>query len=166
MATSFRGEHLNKVDTKGRMSIPAPFRRVLEACDPDWKSGDAPRLLVVYGGESRSFLECFSVEAMDSVERKIAKLPRGSKKRKALQRLYMTQSIETTIDETGRLVLPKNLREKIGLESGVMCAGNGDTFEIWKPETYDEEIYAGLEEDDDFDPDTDPSEYLDGDEED
>ncbi|SLN26295.1 cell division protein MraZ [Pseudoruegeria aquimaris] len=148
------------------MSIPAPFRRVLEACDPEWKSGDAPRLIVVYGDKRRKFLECFSVEAMDSVERKIAKLPRGSKKRKALQRLYLTQSIETTIDETGRLVLPKALREKIGLESGVMCAGNGDTFEIWNPDTYEEEIYAGLEEDEDFDPDVDPSEYLEGDEED
>lgn len=164
MAMRFRGEHLNKVDTKGRMSIPAPFRRVLEANDPEWKSGDAPRVIVVYGGPTRKQLECFSVNAMAEVEDKIEAMPRGSKKRRALQRLYLTQSLDTTVDETGRLVLPKAQRDKIGIENSATFAGNGDTFEIWKPETYEEEIYGDLDEDDDFDPNVDPSIYLDGDE--
>ena len=38
----FRGEAENKVDNKGRVSIPAAFRRILEEGDPDWSSGLHP----------------------------------------------------------------------------------------------------------------------------
>ena len=41
MGRRFRGESHHKVDAKGRVSIPASFRRVLEAGDPNWQS-DAP----------------------------------------------------------------------------------------------------------------------------
>jgi len=46
----FRGESVHKVDSKGRVSIPALFRRVLEAADPDWTDGLQPNVVVVYGG--------------------------------------------------------------------------------------------------------------------
>jgi len=42
----FRGEAENKVDNKGRVSIPAAFRRILEEGDPDWSSGLNPNLLL------------------------------------------------------------------------------------------------------------------------
>ena len=41
----FRGEGLNKVDSKGRVSIPALFRRVIESCDPGWTDGLQPELV-------------------------------------------------------------------------------------------------------------------------
>jgi MraZ protein len=158
----FRGESRNKVDSKGRMSIPAKFRRVLEAGDPEWKSGANPNLVIVYGGKTRDFLECFTVEAMNDVVGRIMKMPRGSKKRQALSKLYLTQSIDAAVDETGRIVLPKEQRDKIGLVDMAVFAGKGDTFEIWTPDAYDE--VDALEADEDFDPDADPSIYLDGDE--
>lgn len=147
------------------MSIPAKFRRVLEAGDPDWKSGDNPNLVIVYGGKTRDYLECFTVDAMNGVVARILKMGRGSKKRIALSKLYLTQSIEVAVDETGRLVLPKEQREKIGLETMAFFAGKGDTFEIWNPAAYEALQEEQLEADDDFDPDLDPSIYLDGDEE-
>jgi len=162
---TFRGDGIHKVDAKGRVSIPALFRRVLEAGDPRWEPGQNPNLVIVYGDHRRKQLECFTMEAIEEVDRKIAKLPRGSKRRRALQRLYHGQAYPTSVDETGRLVLPARLREKIGLGKEAYFIGNGDTFEIWNPETYEEEMNAGLEPDEDFDPDVDPSVYLDGEEE-
>jgi len=44
---SFTGEHTQKVDSKGRMSIPADFRRVLEAGDPAWNPGQSPRMYLL-----------------------------------------------------------------------------------------------------------------------
>lgn len=164
MVRRFRGESHHKVDNKGRVSIPASFRRVLEAGDPSWTEGLSPELVIVYGDDRRRHLECFTMKAIADVERRIEKLPRGDKRRKAMQRLYNTQSLLTSVDETGRLVLPAKLRDKTSLEGMAFFAGNGDTFEIWKPETYEAEMDAELEADDEFDPHADPSVYLDGEE--
>ncbi|MEX0286431.1 MAG: division/cell wall cluster transcriptional repressor MraZ [Paracoccaceae bacterium] len=162
MGRRFRGESHHKVDSKGRVSIPASFRRVLEAEDPNWKSGEAPELVIVYGDKRRSFLECYTMNAIEEVDDKIDALPRGSMERKALQRMFHGQSFPTTVDETGRLVLPAKLRQKIGLEGEAFFISAGDTFQIWKPETYEEDSLKSEEWLDDQGEDFDPLIYLDG----
>lgn len=157
MARRFRGESHHKVDTKGRVSIPASFRRVLESSDPNWKSGEAPELVIVYGDHRRNYLECYTIEAIEEVDDKIDALPRGSMERKMLQRLFHGQSFPTSVDETGRLVLPAKLRQKIDLDKEAFFIAAGDTFQIWKPETYEQEELSATEEwldelPDDFDP--------------
>ncbi|KNX42403.1 cell division protein MraZ [Roseovarius tolerans] len=162
MGRIFRGESLYKVDGKGRVSIPALYRRVIEASDPNWTDGLSPELIIVYGDHRRNFLECYTVEAMQEVDDKIAALPRGSQARKHLQRLFHGQSFPTSVDETGRLVLPAKLRRKIDLEGEAFFIAAGDTFQIWKPETYESEELAKTEEWlDDFPEDFDPLILLD-----
>ncbi|CUH86452.1 cell division protein MraZ [Phaeobacter sp. CECT 5382] len=159
----FRGESHHKVDAKGRVSIPASFRRVIEASDPNWKSGESPELVIVYGDHRRNYLECYTMEAIEEVDAKIDALPRGSMQRKLLQRMFHGQSFPTTVDETGRLVLPAKLRNKIDLDKEAFFMAAGDTFQIWKPETYDEEELAQTEKwMDDLPEDFDPLEFLDG----
>ena len=80
---------------------------------------------------------------------------------KAMERLYSAQSIETEVDNTGRIVLPAKLREKLGLDGMARFVASGDTFEIWHPDTYDAMVEAEIDEE--LDPDIDPSAYLDGD---
>ncbi len=139
MARRFRGESHHKVDSKGRVSIPALFRRVLEAEDPNWRDGDNPELVIVYGDDRRKYLECYTVNAIDEVDSKIDALPRGSVQRQMLQRLFHGQSFPTAVDETGRLVLPAKLRQKIGLSDEAFFIAAGDTFQIWNPATYEAE---------------------------
>jgi len=139
------------------VSIPAQFRRVLEAGDPNWSTGNAPEFVIVYGDHRRSYLECYTVEAITEVDGQISDLPRGSVERRMLERLFSGQSLSTNVDETGRLVLPQKLREKIGLEGEAFFIATGDTFQIWKPDTFEAEelskTEAWLEEfPDDFDP--------------
>jgi transcriptional regulator MraZ len=158
----FRGESHHKVDTKGRVSIPASFRRVIEASDPNWKSGENPELVIVYGDQRRNYLECYTMEAIEEVDAKIDALPRGSMQRKMLQRLFHGQSFPTTVDETGRLVLPAKLRNKISLEKEAFFMAAGDTFQIWKPETYEKEELAQTEKwMDELPEGFDPLEFLD-----
>jgi MraZ protein len=163
VARRFRGEGLQKVDSKGRVSIPALFRRVVQACDPNWTEGLAPELVIVYGDTRREFLECYTIEAIEEVDAKIDALPRGSVGRKTLERLFHGQSFPTSIDETGRLVLPAKLRQKIGIDKEAYFIAAGDTFQIWNPETYEadqEKTDAWLhDQPDEFDPLT----FLDGD---
>ncbi|MCY4151949.1 MAG: division/cell wall cluster transcriptional repressor MraZ [Aestuariivita sp.] len=136
MMKRFRGESQHKVDAKGRVSVPALFRRVLEASDPNWTSGKSPELIIVYGDHRRNFLECYTIEAINEVDRKIDALPRGSMERRMLQRLFHGQSLSTNVDETGRLILPMKLRQKIGLTKEAYFIAAGDTFQIWEPSTY------------------------------
>lgn len=136
MARRFRGSDTYKVDGKGRVSIPAPFRRVIEACDPDWKDGLRPRIVIVYGDERFDWLEVYTMDAIEEIDRQIDMMQRGSDERLALEELMHGQAIETEIDGDGRLVLPQKLREKVGLEGEAFFISAGDYFKIWKPETY------------------------------
>ncbi|TMM55029.1 division/cell wall cluster transcriptional repressor MraZ [Sulfitobacter sabulilitoris] len=163
MSRRFRGEGQHKVDSKGRVSIPAFFRRVIEAADPNWTPGNPPELVIVYGDHRRNFLECYTMEAIEEVDAKIDALPRGSMQRKMLQRLFHGQSFPTSIDDTGRLVLPAKLRNKIELDGEAFFIAAGDTFQIWKPETYEAEELARTEDWlDDLPENFDPLEFLDG----
>ena len=59
MTLGFTGEHTLKVDSKGRMSVPADFRRVLEAGDPDWTTGLQVGLYVIYGDHLKDSLHVY-----------------------------------------------------------------------------------------------------------
>lgn len=145
------------------MSIPASFRRVLESSDPNWQPGDNPELVIVYGDARRPYLECYTMEAIEEVDAKIAALPRGSMARKVLERMFNGQSLPTTVDETGRLVLPAKLRKKIGLDGEAFFIAAGDTFQIWSPDTFEEVEAAEAEKlMEELPEGMDPLELLDG----
>lgn len=157
LARRFRGEFRQKVDAKGRISIPAHFRRVLEAGDPGWSEGKSPEFVIVYGDNRRKYLECYTLQAIGEVDDKIAAMPRGSMERRMLEKLFSGHSMQTNVDDTGRIVLSKKLRDKIGLDDEAFFIATGDTFQLWKPETYDREEQARTEEwlgnfPEDFDP--------------
>ncbi|MDA8585657.1 division/cell wall cluster transcriptional repressor MraZ [Rhodobacteraceae bacterium] len=137
MVRSFRGEGTQKVDAKGRVSIPATFRAVLRDGDPSWTDGKPPEFVIVYGGEDRNFLECFTMDAVKDVDEKITRMSRGSKARRKLSKMFNGQSQTATVDDTGRIVLPAKLRNKIDIDGDAYFIAMGDTFEIWKPETYE-----------------------------
>ncbi len=161
----FRGESRNKVDGKGRVSIPASFRRVLQAGDPEWAEGRAVEFVLVYG-RSNKFLEGLTIDRAEEIERKIARLKSSDENRRRLVRIYSQKALTLSVDDTGRIVLPAILREKFGLNGEAYFASNFDVFRIWNPEVYAEEegiLFDALAEaeDDTIDEDFDPDEVLD-----
>lgn len=151
MSEAFRGEFTQKVDAKARVSIPAAFRRVLEAGDPD---SPRKRIVIVYGDERRKFAECYTIAEAARLEARIRALPLGSQKRRILERNLVTLSVTLEIDDDGRIVLPGKVRDKIALSAEDMVkgaeavfAGALDTFQIWKSATYDAEILRAAQED-------------------
>lgn len=159
MARRFRGESSHKVDSKGRVSIPASFRRVIEEGDPDWSPGQSPSVVLVYGGRTRRFIEGYTVAGMNEIDERISRLPLGSKRRRMLEHMFSGQSQLLQIDDSGRLVLSKKLRDKFGITDEAVFVASGDTFQIWEPSAYEEHARK-LEdwaeefgaEDEDFDP--------------
>ena len=139
MARRFRGQVLQKLDAKGRVSVPARFRRVIEAGDPDWVDGLRPQLVIHHGDDRQHYLECYTMEAVDEMDRKIESKPRNSPTRKALEWYFHGQSLESEIDPDGRLILPQSLREKLDLAEEALFVAGGDTFRVWNPATYERE---------------------------
>jgi MraZ protein len=124
------------VDAKGRVSIPAAFRRVIESQDPDWEPGRRPNIVIVYGGERQDWLEVYPINTIEEIESQIEDMQRGSPERLWLEDLMHGQSFDAQIDDDGRLVLPQKYREKIGLEGEAFFVSAGDYFKIWRPENY------------------------------
>lgn len=133
MTERFIGRSTHKVDAKGRVSIPAAFRRVLEAEDPGWKDGLPTNLLIFYGDTSRDCLEIYTQAGVNRMHDIIEAFPKGSEKRRALEKRFYGKSVPTTIDDTGRLVLNAKLRGIADVTSEALFLGAGETFEIWNP---------------------------------
>lgn len=145
MKRKFRGEYTQKVDGKGRVSIPAKFCRALEGADPRWSEGKPATLFLVFGDKRRRFVEAYSAESMAEIEAGIERLPRGTPNRLALEKAFFRQSEEIDVDATGRIVLPRPVREKIGLTGegeAVFCA-TGDRFQIWNARAFEAAEAAG-----------------------
>jgi MraZ protein len=129
------------------MSIPADFRRVLEAGDPEYPEKRAnPRMVVLYGPHLKSCLHAYTIDDMAEIEAGIRNLPRGSVQRKQASRMILGKSWETEVDRDGRIVLPKDRRAQINLEGDATMVAMGDYFEIWNAATFDAEEASEIKE--------------------
>ena len=136
----FTGTSRHKVDGKGRVSIPAQFRRVLEAADPNWQEGLAPTVFLTHGPPEQEHLDCFSAAAMEEILQGMNALPLGSERRELLEYYFSSNTIKTATDDTGRLVLSAALRKQIGVTGEAVFVARGKSFRILSPEAY--EAYA------------------------
>lgn len=133
MDTRFQGTNVCKVDGKGRVSLPAKFRRALQAEDAACAPGDAPRLYVAYGNPMNDFVECLSGNAYDALDQRIQSMPEGEAEREVLEILFYSLCDEVQVDDTGRFVLPGSAREKLALDGEAVFQGKGTKFHILKP---------------------------------
>lgn len=143
------------MDAKGRMNIPSDLRRVLVDGDPDCPASGTPRIVILFGPHLQDHLQAYTISDMQKIEAGIRKLPRGSKQRKKASRDILGKSWETEIDKDGRVVLPKALRDQIGLTGQAVLTGLGEYFEIWDKARFDAMEVDEAEDDDwgeDFDP--------------
>lgn len=136
LARRFRGSEEVRVDAKGRISIPARFRRVFESSDPDFTAGKRAQMVIVYGFAEWTHLRLYTLEAIEEIDDGISRMPRGSVERSYLETLMNGLSEEAEIDTDGRLVLPQRLREKIGLDDRAFFMAQGDYLKLSTPQTH------------------------------
>ncbi len=157
---AFRGLFHQKVDNKARVSIPAALRRKLEIEDPVTADHPRPRIVMVYGGKRRKFVECYSMLGAATLSEMVETMPLGSKDRDKAERDLIMQSAEIEIDDDGRIVLPIPVREKMGfgpndLDAGGMAsfAGVTNRFKLYRQSVWASEMAALDDEDDEDDGD-------------
>ncbi len=134
---AFRGECRHKVDVKGRVSIPADFRRGIISGDPDYLPGGAAAFTIVYGDCRIDHLKCYTEQAIREIDEAIGEMDLASEKRRFLEFFYQIKSFKALLDPTGRFVLPASLKAKAKIKGEVCFAGTGGSFEMWNPEGYD-----------------------------
>lgn len=133
MEHRFRGTSTHKVDAKGRVSIPADFRRVLDACDPGREGGVNARLILCFGDPRVPYFTVYTVEGVAEITAMIDEMDEGDPHRDALEDFFYTEAETLSIDDSGRLILRADLRDRIGITDEATFAGKGKTFRLFSP---------------------------------
>lgn len=147
MAEAFRGQFYQKVDSKARVSIPAAMRRILEAEDPPSAENARSRVYMVYGGEARNFVECYTRKGADALAEKIDQMDWGSDERVQTEFEMIEQSSQVDIEPDGRVVLPLEVRTKMGLGpkdiaqgAEAVFVGSINRFKLYSRAVYDARV--------------------------
>ena len=122
---SFRGNFDHAVDEKGRVSLPADFRRILQ------EAGESRVVLTNYISEGARCLEGFGLGAWADFERKLRAKSRFSAKLQKLENFYLSRATECPIDSAGRILIPTHLKSYAGLEKNVTFTSSIYGFRIW-----------------------------------
>ena len=125
----FTSRYANRVDKKGRVSVPATFRAVLE------EGGGAG--VYLKRNQADGALDGLTDAFMDEIQRRIDALDIGSDDRTALEDEYFAESIELRFDPEGRIILPRELTDFAGIRDAALFVGLGARFQIWNPEAYE-----------------------------
>lgn len=123
----FIGNIEAKTDSKGRVFLPACFRRILQAgeCDKVMLRKDVYQdCLVIYPEKSWN-------EQLDLLR---SRLDRWNAKHQMIFRQFVADVEEINIDSNGRILLPKRYMSMVGIKQEVRFIGMDDTIEIWAKE--------------------------------
>jgi MraZ protein len=126
----FLSTFVNKVDRKGRVSVPAPFRTAL--ADQSFPG------IVLFPAVNSRALEGSGIDRMEDLYARIEQLPEFSEHRDAISAIF-ADAQQLPFDSEGRIMLPPEFCEHAGivLEAGAAFVGNGKTFQIWEPARFE-----------------------------
>jgi MraZ protein len=128
----FLSTYTNKVDAKGRVSVPAQFRTALQTLS----SADQQNSFVVFPAAKHAALEGFSWGLMDELSRRLDQFPIFSSPQDDLAAAVFASATPVSYDETGRILLPKDLLAHAQITDTALFVGLGNKFQIWQPELF------------------------------
>ena len=122
----FKGTYVHRIDPKGRLPVPAAFRRALA-------SAGASSVVVTVVDEC---LAAYAPREWAQLEQHLRSLPAFSRPVKAITRLLASRAADCDLDVQGRILLPPALRATASLQGETVVVGVLDRFEIWNPERW------------------------------
>lgn len=131
------------IDAKGRVSVPSVFREQLA---DRFTAREAARFVLVPGVDPcvRVYPAPFWDELVEGIEAHLDQLDGfdADEEIAEVRRLIYGQALDITLDPNGRFVLPRAMREELGLQDEVQWVSAGRYLEIWNPTIYDERSRA------------------------
>ncbi len=134
----FLGNMEAKADGKGRVFVPALFRKRLQ--------GEGEEFLVL---RKDIFQECLVLYPGTVWEREIealrTKLNKWNREQQQLFRQFVLDAERLEMDANGRVLIPKRYLQMVSIETEVRFLGVDDTIEIWAKEKLEKPLVAADE---------------------
>lgn len=124
----FLGTHPNRLDSKGRVSIPAPFRAALRALSPDGTAS-----LVLRPSHNHPCIEGWPAALFEALAAPLDRMDVFSEAHDDLSAALYADAYPLEADKEGRVVVPEALLAHAGIEDVLAFVGVGGRFQIWEP---------------------------------
>ncbi|NBX74389.1 MAG: hypothetical protein EBZ69_07040 [Alphaproteobacteria bacterium] len=124
----FLSAYRNRLDRKGRLSVPAPFRAAL---------GEGAAGVVMFKSLQHDALEACAISHLERLSDSLDQQKLSPETYELVEATIFGGSQWLTFDGEGRISLPENLRHFAGLADEVVFVGRRQTFQLWNPSRFE-----------------------------
>ena len=121
----FVSHFINKIDKKGRISLPSLFRKALPK--------NSANEIVLYKSLKHQAIEGCSSKRIEDISERINILDMFSDDQEDFATSIFSEIIPTNIDKEGRFLITDSLKEYANISTEVTFIGQGNFFQIWEP---------------------------------
>ena len=125
----FLSTYENKLDKKGRVSVPASFRSYL--------SNLGYNGVVCYPSFNNQSIEAWPQDRIEKISNTIDALNPFEEKKDYFATSILSESINLQFDSEGRISLTPKLLKHAKIKNSMLFVGQGKTFQIWEPTNYE-----------------------------
>ena len=125
----FLSTYENKLDKKGRVSVPASFRSYLSSLGYNG--------VICYPSFNNQSIEACSQDRIEKLSNTIDSLNPFEEKRDFFATSILSESISLQFDSEGRISLSSKLLKHAKIKNNMLFVGQGKTFQIWEPSIFE-----------------------------
>ena len=125
----FLSSYENKIDKKGRVSVPATFRSYLNSMGYNG--------FISYPSFNHAALEACSQDRIEKLSNTIDSLNPFEEKRDFFATSVLSESVNLQFDSEGRISLSSKLLKHAKIKNSMLFVGQGQTFQIWEPTAFE-----------------------------
>ena len=125
----FLSTYENKLDKKGRVSVPASYRSYLSSLGYNG--------VICYPSFNNQSLEACAQDRIEKISNTIDALNPFEEKRDIFATSVLAESVNLQFDTEGRISIPHKLLKHTKIKSPILFVGQGKTFQIWEPNAYE-----------------------------
>ena len=125
----FLSTYENKLDKKGRVSVPASFRSYL--------SNLGYNGIICYPSFNNLSIEACSQDRIEKISSAIDSLNPFEEKRDYFATSILSESNSLQFDSEGRITLSSKLLNHAKIKNSILFVGQGQTFQIWEPTNFE-----------------------------
>jgi MraZ protein len=125
----FLSTYENRLDKKGRVSVPASFRSHL--------SNLGYNGVICYPSFNNQSIEAWPQDRIEKISNAIDSLDPFEEKRDFFATSILSESINLQFDSEGRISLTSKLLKHAKIKSSMIFVGQGKTFQIWEPTVFE-----------------------------